>query len=228
LNQQTPWFITGTDTDIGKTWVTLALLRYLQQDQSVIAMKPIASGCVSTPQGLRNDDALLLQHANNIACEYEQLNPYRFIPAIAPHLAAQQNQQHIDIAVIKLAYLQLQRKARRILIEGVGGWFVPLSAQHSLTDLVHHLGADVILVVGLKLGCINHALLSAACIQADGHRLIGWIANHLQAGFDQQAVIDSIQQRIEVPLLGEVAHVQQHSQLDFVPSQYMRNQPRPN
>ena len=219
MKPYTAWFISGTDTEIGKTWTTLALLRYLQQSQTVIAMKPIASGCIPTAQGLRNDDALLLQQANHIACDYQQLNPYTFIPPIAPHLAAQQSQQQIDLDVIKHAYLQLQQKAQRILIEGVGGWRVPLSAAHSLTDLVHHLEADVILVVGLKLGCINHTLLSATCIQADGHHLIGWIANHLHANTDQQAVIDSIAQRIGVPLLGEVPYEPQHSQLEFIPTQ---------
>lgn len=200
------YFITGTDTEVGKTWCTLGLICALQQrGQSVAAMKPVASGCERTADGLRNDDALRLQAQASVALPYELINPYAFAPAIAPHLAAAQSGVTIEIGAIVDAFQQLRREADITLVEGVGGWQVPLNEQESVADLARALGLPVILVVGLRLGCINHALLTAESIRAAGCSLAGWIANGTEPAMtEQQNNIESIRQRIAAPLLGSV------------------------
>jgi len=166
-------------------------------------MKPVASGCDVTPEGLRNDDALRLQAQASVTLPYESINPYAFTPAIAPHLAAAQSGVTIRIDTIVDTFRQLQGKAELTLVEGVGGWQVPLNEQESVADLARALGLPVILVVGLRLGCINHALLSAESIRATGCTLAGWIANCIIPAMpEQQANIDAINQRIATPLLG--------------------------
>lgn len=199
------WFITGTDTGVGKTRVTLALMRYFQQHgMRVAGMKPIATGCELTPEGLRNADAQQLLKFSQLTVPYAQINPYAFLPAIAPHIAATQSEQPIELDKIVRTYYQLSRQVDVLLVEGIGGWRVPLDAQHTLKDLVLSLDLPVILVVGLRLGCINHALLTAEMIVQDGCQLHGWIANHLTAQQNWQEVIDSLTQRIPAPLLGIV------------------------
>ena len=199
------WFITGTDTGVGKTRVTLALMQYYQQQGwRVVGMKPIATGCESTPEGLRNADAKKILQLSGLPIQYAQINPYAFLPPIAPHLAAAQANQVIEIEKIVRAYYQLSRRADIALVEGVGGWRVPLNAQHTLKDMVLSLNLPVILVVGLRLGCINHALLTAETIVNDGCQLYGWIANHLTAEENWQDVINSLEQRLSAPLLSVI------------------------
>jgi len=199
------WFITGTDTGVGKTRATLALMQYYQQQGwRVVGMKPIATGCESTPEGLRNEDAKQILQLSGLHIQYAQVNPYSFLPPIAPHLAAAQANQVIEIEKIARAYYQLSRQADVALVEGVGGWRVPLNAQHTLKDMVLSLNLPVILVVGLRLGCINHALLTAETIVNDGCQLHGWIANHLTAEENWQEVIDSLEQRLATPLLSVI------------------------
>jgi dethiobiotin synthetase len=196
------WFITGTDTGVGKTRVTLALMQYYQQQGwRVVGMKPIATGCESTPAGLRNADAQQILQLSSLPIQYAQVNPYSFLPPIAPHLAAAQAHRVIEIEKIVRAYYQLSRLADIVLVEGIGGWRVPLNAQHTLKDMVLSLNLPVILVVGLRLGCINHALLTAETIVNDGCQLHGWIANHLTAEGNWQEVINSLEQRLSAPLL---------------------------
>jgi dethiobiotin synthetase len=198
-------FITGTDTGIGKTQVTLALMRYLQQQgRRVVGMKPIATGCEVTPDGLRNADAQQLLQHSSVSLPYSYINPYAFQPPIAPHLAALQAKQPIEIEKIIRTYHQLARQVDIILVEGVGGWRVPINSRHTLKELVLSLNLPVILVVGLRLGCINHALLTAETILRDGCQLHGWVANHLDAETSWQAVIDSLQTLLPIPLLGTV------------------------
>ncbi len=202
------YFITGTDTEVGKTWCTVGLMAALQQQgKTVVAMKPVASGCERTAEGLRNDDALRLQAQASIELPYESANPYAFEPAIAPHLAAAQNGITIRLDAIVDAFQRLQGKADVTLVEGVGGWQVPLNETENVADLAHALGLPVILVVGLRLGCINHALLTAESIRASGCTLAGWIANGIDPAMaEQQNNIASIQQRIAAPLLGVVPY----------------------
>ena len=198
-----PLFVTGTDTDIGKTRYSLALLRELQQGgRTVAAMKPVASGCVTTPLGLRNADAVQLRRQAGLAVPYAWVNPYAFAPPIAPHLAAAQLGQQIVLTVLIDAYRQLSQQASQVVIEGVGGWRVPFNQREGQPELVRAVGAEVILVVGLKLGCINHALLTAEAISRDGCRLRGWVANRCEPGFASGGVIDTLRQHLAAPLLG--------------------------
>jgi dethiobiotin synthetase len=200
------YFITGTDTGVGKTAVTLGLMAHLQaQGQSVAAMKPVASGCERTSAGLRNDDALQLQRQSSVALPYALVNPYAFEPPIAPHIAAARAGEIIAIRTIRAACAEIAGKADRVLVEGVGGWQVPLNDDEFLADLVRALELEVILVVGIRLGCLNHALLTAASIEASGCTPAGWVANCLPPGtaFAEEN-INTLKSRLSFPFLGEV------------------------
>ncbi|MGY6587423.1 MAG: dethiobiotin synthase [Wenzhouxiangella sp.] len=170
------WFITGTDTGCGKTTITAALARRMGQNHSVACFKPVASGAEPDAQGrFRNDDALTLIDSASVKLPYETVNPVVLAPAIAPHIAAAQALVEIDVTALASGTQAIRADWR--LVEGAGGWMVPLGSSTMTADLVRALEAEVILVIGLKLGCINHGLLSARAIQADGFRLRGWIAN---------------------------------------------------
>jgi len=198
------YFITGTDTGVGKTVVTLGLMQYFQQQGlTVAAMKPVASGCEVTPEGLRNDDAVQLMQQSSIGLDYDQVNPYAFEPAIAPHIAAAQCGVRIEPEKIRRVYIELSERVDCVLVEGVGGWQVPLNEDETLADLARLLGLDVIMVVGIRLGCLNHALLTAASIAAASCTLAGWVANQLPPppGCAQEN-INSVKSRINEPLLG--------------------------
>ncbi|MDH5515881.1 MAG: dethiobiotin synthase, partial [Gammaproteobacteria bacterium] len=178
-------FVTGTDTGVGKTVISLGLMQALQdRGLTVAAMKPVASGCERTVEGLRNDDAVQLQRQASISLAYAQVNPYAFEPAIAPHLAADQAGQTIDIDKILDIYHEVASNVDIVVVEGVGGWQVPLNNRETVADLAHGLGLDVCLVVGLRLGCINHALLTAHAINSHGCKLAGWVANTLPPVMD--------------------------------------------
>lgn len=204
------FFVTGTDTDVGKTTISSALLaKAVQQKLMTAAIKPIASGCTKTAQGLRNSDALTLLENTNLSLTYEEINPIAFLPAIAPHIAAQE--QDIDLSVTTLyPYVKhvLLKKADFTLIEGAGGWRVPLNDTEYLSDLVKALALPVILVVGVRLGCVNHAVLTLETIQRDGLIVAGWIANIIDP---QMARLDdnlqTLAKLIKVPCLGTVPHL---------------------
>jgi dethiobiotin synthetase len=198
-------FVTGTDTGVGKTLVSAALLATLaQRGVRAIGMKPVASGCTSSADGLRNADAEELQRWSTGEPDYALINPYALRAPIAPHLAAAQDGIEIVVAPIERAFASLSRSAECMIVEGVGGWAVPLSASLMQADLVRALDLPVILVVGLRLGCINHALLSARAIAADGHRLLGWIANAIDPQMAAaDANLQTLSERLIVPLLGE-------------------------
>lgn len=201
------FFITGTDTEVGKTTVAAGLLHAARQaGLSTAAVKPVASGCESTPQGLRNEDALILQAQCSLQLEYEQINPYAFAPAIAPHLAARAVGTELEVDTLAtLVNRVLDLQADFTVVEGAGGWRVPLSGDASLSDLAIALDLPVVLVVGIRLGCINHALLTAEAIAADGLQLAGWVANVADA---QTACLDDIlatlDERLAAPCLGRV------------------------
>jgi len=204
------FFVTGTDTGVGKTTISAALLYATrQQGLTTAAVKPVASGCEQTEQGLRNSDALALWQQCTLALAYDELNPYAFAPAIAPHLAAEE--AGIELSATVLAHAvqnMLKKNADLTLVEGAGGWRVPINHQETLADVARTLGLPVILVVGIRLGCINHALLSVDAIQARGLPLAGWVGNLLDADMlAVQANIDTLRQRIAAPLLSVIPHL---------------------
>ena len=173
-------FITGTDTGIGKTFFTLAAIHALQQKGiKTTAMKPVASGAELIQGQLRNEDALAMQQAIDHAVPYERINPYCFSPPVSPHLAAAQAQTRIDLEVIKMNYHKLIEDEQFVLVEGVGGWLTPLSETAAVADLAKVFNLPVVLVVGMRLGCLNHALLTAQAIERCGFRLAGWVANSI-------------------------------------------------
>ena len=200
------YFITGTDTGVGKTRIATALLTaFNARGFSTAAMKPVATGCNNTAQGLRNDDALALQQHASLQLSYEQVNPYAFEPAIAPHLAAAQAGQTIDVARIKQGFDILSVQADVVIVEGVGGWLVPLNADATVADLAYDLKLPVILVVGLRLGCLSHALLTAQSIEQSGLMFTGWIANVIDPAMQCiEENIEALRERIATPWLGIV------------------------
>lgn len=176
-------FVTGTDTDCGKTEVCLGLMAAWQnRGFRTLGMKPVATGCRPGPTGLQNADALRLQRQGSSQAPYGLVNPYAFEPPIAPHIAAGQAGVEIELGPIAHAYRTLAAESERVVVEGVGGWRVPLSASLSVSDLPRALGLPVLMVVGLRLGCLNHALLTAESIRSQGCQLAGWVAN----GIDPQ------------------------------------------
>lgn len=204
------FFITGTDTDAGKTSVAAGLLcAAKQQGCSTLAMKPVASGCDMSTEGLRNSDALALIAQSTVQLPYTQINPYAFAPAIAPHIAAQEAGAELSVAgLYRAAQVILQEQADFTVIEGAGGWRVPISATEFLSDFAIALQLPVILVVGVKLGCINHALLSAQAILSDGLKLAGWVANVVDPNCARLAEnLATLQQLMPAPCLAEVPHL---------------------
>jgi dethiobiotin synthetase len=198
-------FIAGTDTGIGKTHVACTWLHALRQSgQRACGMKPVASGSVATPQGLRNDDALALQAASGSPTpRYEQVNPLALSEPLSPHLAAAHAGVEISLAPLHRAYRQLRDDYPKVVVEGVGGWMVPLADGLSAADIAQQWQLPVILVVGLKLGCLNHAQLSARAIEADGCRLLGWIGNRIDpqmAAADEN--IATLKALLPAPCLG--------------------------
>jgi len=199
------FFVTGTDTEVGKTVISVGLIHALQQQGlKVAAMKPVASGCQMTVEGLHNDDALALQAAVDIKLDYQTVNPYAFAPAIAPHIAAQQVGVTVDLNKLLDNYQQIRKTAEAVVVEGAGGWLVPLNDNQSIADLAIKINLPVVLVVAIKLGCINHALLTADSIRATGLDLAGWVANDFLDDEQHDQIIQSIQTRINAPCFGVV------------------------
>jgi len=197
-------FVSGTDTGIGKTRATLALLEaFKSRGLTVAGMKPIASGCEERKSVLTNQDALAIQSCSSGQIEYADINPYAFAPPIAPHIAAARAGITVDPLAIQDSFHKLAKTYDRIVMEGVGGWRVPLSMDYSTVDLVNSLHLPVVLVVALRLGCINHALLSFECMQNDAVTVAGWIANRLDPDYGETAeTIQFLEQHIQAPLLG--------------------------
>jgi dethiobiotin synthetase len=200
------FFVTGTDTGVGKTLVTAALLRRLRESGVAVAgMKPVAAGSIAGPEGPANEDALLLQEESSIRHRYALVNPWLFEPAIAPHLAAAEAGITIDTKRITAAHAELRAGADVVLAEGAGGFLVPLDASRSLADLPALLGMDVLLVVGLRLGCLNHALLTAEAVAARGLTLAGWIGNAIDCNFARREEnVATLTARLPAPCLGIV------------------------
>ena len=207
------FFVTGTDTGCGKTLATLTLMEALAAGgRRVAGMKPVAAGAESTPEGLRNQDALAIQARCRPPQPYERVNPCCLATPAAPHLAARAEGRIIDLTAIRHACDELRAEADHLVVEGVGGWRVPLTEDHEVADLCRLLELPVILVVGLELGCLNHALLSTAAILESGIPLVGWIATSLtpEMPFEQENLA-ALTERIPVPLFG---HLPWHARPD--------------
>jgi len=201
-------FVTGTDTGVGKSLVSATLLAALGANGvRAVGMKPIASGCAATPAGWRNDDARLLAAHSAGDPPYALVNPYALRDAVAPHLAAAGMGVEIQLDPIAASFAALSTNAQCVVVEGVGGWAVPLSPRLMQADLVRALDLPVLLVVGLRLGCINHALLSARAIAADGQRLIGWVASCVDAQMARaQDNLATLRERLPAACLGVLPH----------------------
>lgn len=171
-------FITGTDTRIGKTLVACALVRALcDEGLKVAVMKPVAAGAERGPHGLRNEDALALMAASNVDAPYEVVNPYCFEPAVSPHIAAKDAKIDVDAGTIRQNYEQLRSQADWVVVEGAGGWFAPISERQTMADIAWALSLPAVMVVGLKLGCLNHAQLTRLAIESRGVVFGGWVAS---------------------------------------------------
>jgi len=199
-------FITGTDTGCGKTRASLVLMAALRQRGRVVAgMKPVASGSAWIDGRLVNDDAAQIRAACSRELPYARVNPCALVEPMSPNFAALREGRRITLEPVLAAYAALARDADTIVVEGVGGWRVPLSDQLVMPDLVAALAVPVILVVGLRLGCINHALLSASAVAADGAGLSGWIANCVDPDYDTTAeTVDYLIRAVNAPLLGQI------------------------
>lgn len=202
-------FVTGTDTGCGKTHVSCALLQALRQaGHTAVGYKPVASGCERTPQGLRNDDALALMAHSSAGFGYADINPIALQPAIAPHVAAADARVEVDLDRLIDGAKALQQRADWVVVEGAGGFLVPLNDRDSFADMAQRAGWPVLLVVAMRLGCINHALLSVEAI-AQRTRLRAWVANVMPPEQTRlQDNVDSLDQRIAVPRMGLLRHAQ--------------------
>lgn len=201
-------FVTGTDTGIGKTFASCALLGALRaRGIDAVGMKPVASGCRETPHGLRNDDAEALIAAAGVDLAYADANPCALAEPVSPHIAAAAAGQPIALEPIHAAWRRLRARAGYVVVEGVGGWAAPLGEGIDQAAIVHALDLPVVLVVGLRLGCLSHALLSARAIVADGCRLAGWIGNRIDPPMLRAAEnLATLRERLPAPLLGVLEH----------------------
>jgi dethiobiotin synthetase len=203
------FFVTGTDTGVGKTVCACALVRaFAARGERVAVMKPIASGSERAAEGLRNSDALALLAAANVPLTYAQVNPYCFEPAISPHIAAEDANINVNVGTIKAGFEALRGLSDRVIVEGAGGWLAPISARESMGDLAHALGVQAVLVVGLRLGCLNHADLSRRAIEACGVPFAGWVANRLGEPMAREREnLATLERRLGAPPLAIVPYV---------------------
>lgn len=203
-------FVTGTDTEVGKTLVACALMHaYRRAGLRVAPMKPVAAGCYRTPDGWRNEDVEALRAAADVDAPLDEINPYRFVEPIAPHIAAARTGVSIDLTVIHACFDALARRADTVIVEGAGGFLVPLNERQDFGDLAEALALPVVLTVGMRLGCINHALLTQEAILARGLPLVGWVANRIDPAmnaFDEN--LDTLKARLKAPLLGIVPRLE--------------------
>ncbi len=202
-------FVTGTDTEVGKTVVAEALVRRcVGEGLRIAVMKPVASGCRTTRVGLRNADAERLIAASNVPARYETVNPYAFEAPVAPHLAARRAGVEIEMPRIRACFDELDAAGDGVVVEGVGGWRVPLAGDIDVADLVVSLELPVVLVVGVRLGCLNHALLTADAVRGAGAELFGWVANCIDPEMELASEnIESLRARLPGPCLGAIPYL---------------------
>ena len=201
------YFITGTDTNAGKTWATIALMRYFkQQGKTVVGMKPVAAGCTMQNGQLKNEDALLIQENALVQIDYGLINPYAYELPVSPHIAGINNP--VNLAKIVEKFYTLKALAEIVLVEGAGGWYAPLNDYEDISDLAKALALPVILVVAIRLGCINHAKLTWQAIQHSGIPCAGWIAVCVDPDMlKPDENIDTIKTALSVPLLGVLPYL---------------------
>lgn len=196
-------FVAGTDTGVGKTLVATALVRALrQQGTRVAVMKPVAAGAEKLPEGLRNADAMALIEASGMDIPYDIVNPYCFAPPISPHIGAREAGVAIDPELVRTRFTELAKDAEFVVVEGAGGWLAPIGPTQTMADIALALDLPVLLVVGLRLGCLNHALLTAQSIEARGARLAAWVGNHVEFHFERDMEnLTTLQMRLGRPPL---------------------------
>lgn len=208
MKRPSGFFVTGTDTGVGKTHVAAALTRALvSRGLRVAVMKPIASGSEPTPGGLRNSDALALMSAANVTAPYEVVNPYCFLPPISPHIAAREARVAVDLALLRSRFDSLAAASDCVIVEGAGGWLAPIGEAATMADLAIALSLPVLVVVGLRLGCLNHALLTHESLRARGVSFAGWIANAIDPQFERLAEnLATLTARLGTPPLAHVPY----------------------
>jgi len=201
------YFITGTDTNVGKTWATIALMRYFkQQGKSIAGMKPVASGCFMQDGQLKNEDALLIQENASLKIDYDLINPYAYELPVSPHIAGINNP--VNMSKIVKRFNVLKELAEIVLVEGAGGWYAPLNVSEDISDLAKALALPVIIVVAIRLGCINHAKLTRQAIQLSGIPCVGWIAICVDPEMlNRDENIQTIKSALKVPLLGVLPYL---------------------
>lgn len=201
------YFVTGTDTEVGKTVASTALLQAARAlGRNTAGYKPVASGSEMTPEGLRNSDALALQHNSSVALSYQAVNPYTFAEPTSPHIISADEQRPIEFSALTAGLRALESQADWVLVEGAGGWFTPLSDEQTFADWAIAERLPVILVVGVKLGCINHAMLTAQAIRQAGLHFAGWVANVVVApGKRHGEYMATLKRVLPAPLLGEIS-----------------------
>lgn len=201
-------FVTGTDTEVGKSWVSFGLIRLLAaQGYSVVGMKPVASGCVAGADGYHNEDVQLLQQASTVVVSEKLVNPYQFRDPVAPQEAARREGKTINGQEILSCFEELSAQVDRVVVEGVGGWQVPLSDELDLPGLVTLLQIPVVMVVAVRLGSINHALLTAESVQNSSANLIGWVANRVGNDTDSQANLRDLTRLLPCPRLAVIPNL---------------------
>ncbi|AGH81151.1 dethiobiotin synthase [Psychromonas sp. CNPT3] len=212
------YFITGTDTEVGKTLCSRALLlAAAKQNVSTLGYKPIAAGCQVTSYGLRNEDALLLQQASSIKLAYEYINPFALYQPIAPHIAAKLEGKPVHIDDLSKAFKKVKLQAKVIIVEGAGGWRLAVNDHQFLSQWVQQEKLPVILVVAMKLGCLNHAILTYESILADGLNVVGWMANQMHTvkmPYYQQN-IDFLKAHIKAPMIAEIPYMRSSNMADL-------------
>jgi dethiobiotin synthetase len=211
------YFITGTDTGIGKTWTSLALMQYFQhKGKTVVGMKPVSAGCEMINGQLKNEDALQLQKQSSIEVTYDLVNPYAFSRAISPHIAAKKAGIEVDIKRIQQNYTKLAALVDVVIVEGVGGWMVPLNTRQDVSNLAEQLNLSIIIVVGMRLGCINQARLTFAAIKQQKLRCAGWIASCVEKEMSElDANITTLQGFMDMPLLAVFPYEEKRNLRNF-------------
>lgn len=214
---KTAYFITGTDTDVGKTYIATALVQHFcEQGLQAIGMKPVAAGAELVSGRLLNSDVAELIKAGNVDADLVLINPYVFAPAIAPHIAAEQVSIRVSLDNIQQAFDVLQTKADVVVVEGAGGFRVPINRQETMADLAVKLNLPIILVVGIRLGCINHALMTAGSIRAAGLNLVGWVANRIDPNMPAiEENIATLKAMLKAPCITDVAWGEEPQFIDF-------------
>ncbi len=207
MKTESGFFITGTDTNVGKTWASVALMRALQAQGKIVAgMKPVAAGCEWQQGRWTNRDALLMQCYSSIACDYDKLNPYAFEKAVSPHIACSSTRVSLDLILDAFRYLD--ERSEYVLVEGAGGWLSPLASGLDNAQLAQALRLPVILVVGMRLGCINHARLTYQAISGAGFAIFGWLAVCIERDMPElDANLAYLNDCLPIPFLGSLPHL---------------------